>query len=105
MERLTSKGPGRGNRCFFFDMCMREGHATAVCMFDCDDKYRSCSYRPDVQEAEIMRLLDAEIDRMMRMPLDAMIEARLTRYVAEAESPELIAQIRECMQLIAELTE
>ncbi len=105
MERVSRGGAGRGQKCLYYDMCRREGHASAVCLYSCESKFSRCEYRPDIQEAGIMRLLEAEIDRMMRMALDALIEARLTRYAAEAESPELVAQIRECMRRIAELTE
>ena len=95
----------QNQRCIFFDTCRRDGHASAICMVSCEEKFKRCEHRPEVQEAMLMRLLNTEIDMMMRMTLDELIEVRLTRYVAEGESQELIAEIRMCLMKINELME
>lgn len=91
------------NRCPYFDGCRAEGHASAVCLFNCWPKFQRCRYRPDWQEAQVMQLLEEEMNRFVRMRLDELIEARLTHYAVEAESPELKSKIQECLNLIMEL--
>jgi hypothetical protein len=91
--------------CPYFQACLRDGHASAICLINCEAKYRSCRHRPDWKNAELMQLVEDELARLMRMEIDELIEVRLTRYAAEAESPKLISEIRRCLKKIGELAE
>lgn len=95
----------RAGTCQYFHVCMEEGRASAICLINCEAKYRRCTHRPDWKTAELMQHLEAELKKLMRMELDELIEIRLTRYAAEADSQELKDEIRKCLQRIAELTE